>query len=116
MRSATALSLATRSASGTADHCGKARRAAAIAASTSWVVPSGQEATTVSSAGLRTSKVLAVGADLPSMVSAKAVISFSISGAPLVAEGGAEGARRPVDTLVDAEEPGQVQVVNAVVA
>src|ERR1700722_3343856 len=116
MRSAMALSLATRSASGNADHFGKARRAAAIAASTSWVVPCGQAATTVSSAGLRTSKVVAVGAGLPSMVSVKAVMSFSISGAPLVAKGRAEGAWRPVDTLVDAEEPGQVQVVNAVVA
>src|ERR1700733_7915334 len=82
MRSATALSFATRSASGTADHERKARRAAATAVSINWVVPSGQAATTVSSAGFSTLKVVVVGAGLPSIVRLNAVMAGLLTTGP----------------------------------
>ena len=72
MRSATAMSLATRSASASPDQAARAPRALSTAASTSATEPCGQAATTEPSAGLRTSKVPEPGLGLPPMVSAYA--------------------------------------------
>src|SRR5580765_4561858 len=69
------MSFAARSASGTADQSGSARRALATAASTSSGVACGHLATTDSSAGLSTSNVPTTGAALPSMVSTYVAMS-----------------------------------------
>jgi hypothetical protein len=52
------------------DHAGKASRAAATAASTCSVVDTGQAATTLPSAGFRTSVVFGVATGRPAMVNA----------------------------------------------
>src|SRR5579872_1126221 len=91
MRSATASSLATRSASGTAAQDGNASRALATALSTSSTVPSGQAATMLSSAGFKTLNVFDVVTALPPMVIANADMSLTLrsdSGNPHRTAGG----------------------------
>src|SRR3954468_21268739 len=110
MRSAMAISLATRSASGSAAQDLNAARALATASSTNATVPCGHAATTLSSTGLRTLNVVLVAAALPAIVNEKSMISTS----KVIAQLQAVFPGWSVDTLVAANESREVQIVQTV--
>src|SRR5256885_16445477 len=110
MRSAIAISLATRASSGSAAHDLNASFALATASSTNATVPSGHAATTLSSTGLRTLNVLLVAAALPPIVNEKSMVSTS----EVVAQLQAVFPWWRVDTLIAANEARQVQIVQPV--
>src|SRR3954463_8890256 len=110
MRSAMAISLATRASSGSAAHDLNASCALATASSTNATVPSGHAATTLSSTGLRTLNVLPVAAALPPIVNEKPMISTS----EMVAQLQAVFSWWRVDPLIAPNEARQVQIVQPV--
>src|SRR3954453_17413310 len=110
MRSAMAISLAIRSSSGSAAQDLNASRALATASSTNATVPSGHAATTLSSTGLRTLKVLLMAAALPPIVNEKPMISTS----EVIAQLQTVSPGWSVDTLIAANETGDVRIVQPV--
>src|SRR3954465_14753685 len=111
MRSAIAINLPTRSASGSAAQPLNALRALATASSTSAGVPSGQAATTLSSTGFRTLNVLPVAAALPPIVNEKPVM---MSSSEVISQLQPVFARWSVDSLIAADETREIQVVEPV--
>src|SRR4051812_38918414 len=106
-----AINLLTRSASGSAAQALNALRALATASSTSSTVPSGQAATTLSSTGFNTLKVLPVAAALPPIVNEKPLM---MSSSEVISQLQPVFARWSVDSLIAADEAREVEVVEPI--